>query len=253
MKNLFLVIFFVSFFLRQTPVRAADAPWRLPERERVVFQVKWLGIPAGRIVSEITGIVDWQGHKAYRIEVTARTIGICHTLYRVDDRYVSYLDAEHLYSLRHEIHRREGGYKKDAVIDFDQEKHVAHFKSATEDVEKVFSIPPDTQDTVSAAYAARTMPLLTGDHPVFSICNSESIYTVALPVTGNSRRRVHGLGLTDVVHLQPVGHVNGAKFRAGRMSGYVAAAPGHLPALIIIKAPVFTQVTAILVENKIGK
>ncbi|MBF0388248.1 MAG: DUF3108 domain-containing protein [Candidatus Omnitrophica bacterium] len=241
MKTLFAAIFFILCF--SLPVQAAAPDWVLPEKETVVFRIKWLGITAGEIVSEIKGITELRGRKVYRIEVTARTTGLCSKLYRVEDKYVSYLDVEHLYSLRHEVHRREGGYKKDAVIDFDQEKHLAHFKSATGG-EKHFSIPENTQDTVTAAYVARTFSLEPGGRFAIRVCNSEKNYTIDLAIGSKTKMHTVGKGLVEVVRLQPKAHFKNNVVRDGRLSGYVEAAPGHAPVFIVIKAPVFTRLTA---------
>ena len=243
MKTVWALIFFVMCGI--SPVFAADKPWALPEKERVVFKIKWLGITAGEIVSEIKGITECRGRKAYRIEVTARTVGLCSKLYRVEDKYVSFLDVERLHSLRHEVHRREGGYKKDAVIDFDQDKHRAYFKSATDGSEKSFSIPLDTQDTVTAVYVARTFDLQPGKRFDIKVCNSEKNYTIDLAIANKTKMYSPGKGLVDVVRLQPKAHLKNNVVRDGRLSGYVEVAPGHAPVFIIIKAPVFTRLTAV--------
>ncbi|NLE64583.1 MAG: DUF3108 domain-containing protein [Elusimicrobia bacterium] len=220
--------------------------WMLPQMERLVFRVKWLSIPAGEIISEIKGVETLRGRPVYRIEVTARTTGICSALYRVEDRYVSYLDVERLHTLRHEVHRREGGYEKDAVTDFDQEGHVAHFVSATDGSEKTFSVPPDVQDTITAAYVARLREMAPGVSYEIPVCNSEKNYQVFLVASRRSSLRVPGVGEREVVLIRPYARLGTEEVKEGRMSGHIDAGPGHIPYLIVIKAPVFTKVTASL-------
>jgi hypothetical protein len=239
------------FFLVTCPAIAAPlgagSGWILPQKERLIFRVKWMGIPAGVITSEIKGIEEIRGRRAYRIEVTAKTTGVCSMLYRVEDRYVSYLDIERLHSLRHEVHRREGGYKKDAITDFDQDLHKAHFKSLTDGTEKTLDIPPDTQDTISAAYVMRTRGLEVGGSYEVKICNSEKNYDIFFDVTGMGTLSVAALGPRKVLSVKPHGRLNGKEVRDGRMSGWISAEEGHVPYRIVIKAPVFTQVSAFLV------
>ena len=228
-----------------SPVLAAQAEWKLPAKERVVFKIKWLGVTAGEIVSEIRGIEELRGRKVYRIEVTARTVGVCSALYLVEDKFVSYLDVENLYTLRHEVHRREGMYKKDAVIDFDQVKHRAYFKSASDAREKSFMIAPGTQDTVTAAYVARTFDLRPGKNFEIKVFNNEQNYTIDLGIGKMLKMRTVGKKEpVDVVRLQPRARYKNNVVRAGRLNGYVEAVPGHAPVFIVIKAPVFTRVTA---------
>ena len=247
------IVWGLIFFLVTLPAFAAPSAtgsgWVLPETEKLTFRMKWIGIPAGVITAEIKGIEEIHGRRAYRIEVTAKTTGLCSILYRIEDRYVSYLDIERLHTLRHEVHRREGGYKKDAVTDFDQDLHRAHFKSLSDGSEKTFDIPPDAQDTISAAYVMRTRAFEVGGSYGVKICNSEKNYDILLNVLGTGVLSVAGRGQQKVFSIKPYGHLNGKEVRDGRMSGWVSVEPGHLPYRIVIKAPVFTQVSAFLVTK----
>ncbi|MBF0485897.1 MAG: DUF3108 domain-containing protein [Candidatus Omnitrophica bacterium] len=219
-----------------------------PVGERLVFSVRWLMIHAGEIVSEVKGVEDVHGRKAYRIEVTARTVGFCSKLYRIEDRYISYMDVEELHTLRYEEHRREGSYVRDAVTDFDQENHKARFKNFTDKSEKVYDIPEHVQDTVTAAYYARLLPLKVGRSFGIMAANSERVFDlfVAIPRI----ERVAGLSgkEEDAFFLQPFAHCNGQKVREGKLHGFVSTGKGREPLLIVIQAPVFTQVTAALVS-----
>jgi hypothetical protein len=60
---------------------------------------------------------------------------------------------------------------------------------------------------------------------------------------------VPGRGKREVLLIRPIDKY-GKTVRQGRMSGYVSVEPGHEPYLFIIKAPVFTSVTAHLVATK---
>ncbi len=239
--------------LRSTPAIALTLKEEVEESgiglhpERLVYKIKWLGITAGELVSEVKGIEELRGRKAYRIEVTARTVGFCSTLYRIEDRYVSYLDVEHLYSLRHEVHRREGSYKKDSATDFDHETGKAYFKSETDGSSKVVDIPSDVQDTVTASYAARFLPLEEGKTFSFHVYNSEKVYDLFLNIGAKRVMNVPRRGKKEVFHLVPFARLNGDQVREGSASGYITTDEDRLPFLVVIKAPVFTSVTAILV------
>lgn len=214
--------------------------------ERLVYKIRWLGITAGELVSEVKGIEELRGRKVYRIEVTARTVGFCSTLYRIEDSYVSYLDVEHLYSLRHEVHRREGGYKKDSAVDFDHEAGKAYFKSETDGSSKVVDIPKDVQDTVTASYMARFLPLEQGRTFSFHVYNSEKIYDLFLNIGKKHVMAVPGQGRKEAFYLVPFARFEGERVREGSASGYITDDEKRLPFLMVIKAPVFTSVTASL-------
>lgn len=217
----------------------------LPEYEKLVFEVKWLGIIAGEIVAEIKGRVIWQDRPCYLIEVTARTRGFVSSIYNVDDLYRSYLDAEKYFTLRYEERRQEGSYRKDAVTDFDHAKGKAYFSNAVDGSKKVYDIPYGVQDSVTAAYAARLLPLDVGKVFEFKVCNSEKVYDLYAAITGR-QKIVHDRKIMDTLHLVPFAKINGSEVREGRVSGFLTDDARKVPLRVVIKAPVFTQVTATL-------
>ncbi len=216
---------------------------KMPEHERLVYRITWLGLTAGELVAEVKGRVMWRGRPCYLIEVSARTLGMVAKFYPVEDHYRSYLDAEKFYSLRHEENRREGSYRKDAVTDFDHEAGKASFRNAVDKTEKTFDIPPGVQDNLTSAYIGRLMPLEPGQVYTFKVCNSEKVYDLFVSVS--VRARVMG---RLALHLTPFARLNGEDFREGRASGYVTDDEKKVPFLVVIKAPVFTRVTAVLQE-----
>jgi hypothetical protein len=247
------ILLFVVIFLSIVSVARAEttpASWKLPEHEKMVFKVRWMGITGGEITSEIKGFTEWHGRKAYVIEVRARSVGFCATLFKVDSRYTSYLDAEKLYTLRSEVDRHEGHYKKHSVTEFDQEKHMAYFESFTDGSKKTFKIRENTQDTVTAAFVARTQPFGMDKLLELNICNNERNYSSAFNVVEKIKMSVPGFGKREVFHIRPTDKFYGKYVHKGRMHGYVDAGPGHVPYRIVIKAPVFTSVTALLVDRK---
>jgi hypothetical protein len=221
--------------------------WMFPSHEKLVYRLKWLGITAGEITMEMNGPEEWRGRKAYRIEVHAKTRGICSTIYRIDDRYVSYLDAEEFHALRHEVYRREGNYKKDAITDFDQAAHKAYFKNLTDGSHKVYKIPPHTQDPVTAAYYVRFLPLEPGRTFDLRVANSERNYEMFLKIGDRAQRSAMGKSW-NAYHFEPYAKHKGELVRVGRLSGYISTDNERMPILFVIKAPVFTSVAASLVK-----
>src|SRR5574340_290735 len=73
---------------------------RLPESEELTYKVKWLGIPVGIATARINGIKKINGRDAYELVITAKTNDFCSKIYKVEDRYVSYMDVKEFYTLR---------------------------------------------------------------------------------------------------------------------------------------------------------
>lgn len=225
---------------------------RLPEYEGLIYQVRWLGLPVGTIVASIKGIKKIQGRDAYQLEVIAKTNDFCSSIYKIDDRFVSYTDVENSYTLRHEVYRREGNYKKDAVTDFDQINHRAHFRNFLDNSEKDFDIPKGVQDTLSACYYFRTLPIKVGDRIEYAVCNNEANYQLFGLIENKEFIRIPKLGRMESFFIQPYAKLKGEKVKKGRVSGYFSCDEKRLPLLAVVQAPMFTEVTASLsnIETK---
>lgn len=127
----------------------------LPNYEKLTYEIKWLGIPVGTLTASIKGIDKIVGRDAYVLEAVFKTNSFCSKIYPVEDRYVSYMDKERLCTLRHEVYRKEGRYKKDAITDFDQVNRKARFRNLLDKTEKEYDIPEGVHDFLSAYYYCR--------------------------------------------------------------------------------------------------
>lgn len=219
---------------------------KLPEREELTYRVKWLGFPVGTVTARINGIKKIQGRDACTLEITARTNDFLSRIYPVNDRYVSYIDAENLYTLRHEVYRREGRYKKDAVTDFDQVAHKAYFKNFLDKSEKTIDIPPAVQDPVTMAYFFRTVPLEIGQKKEFYVYNNEATYLLYGVADRKEFVRIPRKEPQEAFHVQPYAKLKGELVKKGKASGYFSCDEKRIPLVGIVKGPVFTEVVAYL-------
>ena len=218
----------------------------LPEYEKLIYTVKWLGIPVGIITASVDGIREINGRKAYKLEVTANTNAFCSAIYKVDDRFVSYMDIENFYTLRHEVYRREGRYKKDAITDFDHENKKAYYQHLPGDSIKTIDIPYGIQDTLSACYYFRLLQVDIGKKIEYAVYNNEKIYQLYGIVEAKDYVRLPRLGRKAAFYIQPYAQIEGEEVKKGRVSGYFSTDSKRLPLLAVVQAPMLTEVTASL-------
>lgn len=228
----------------------AEPKARLPAREEVTFKVKWLGLNVGTIVARIDGIKSVAGRDAYKLVVTAKTNDLLSSIYPVNDRYVSYMDVERLCTLRHEVYRREGRYKKDAVTDFDQTNRKAYFMSLTDGSKKTVDIEPGVQDPVSAAYYFRLIPIELNKKIMIRIYNNEEVYELAGVADKVGPVKIPHMGKREAFHIQPYATLKGELVKKGKASGYFSSDPDRLPLAISVRAPLFTEVIGYLVSER---
>jgi hypothetical protein len=239
-------LFLLSDVQDVTRLTIASSEISLPSYEKLTYDIKWVGIPVGTLTASIKGIEKINGRDAYVLEAVFKTNKFCSAIYSVEDRYISYMDKEKLYTVRHEVYRREGKYKKDAVTDFDQANRKAYFRNLLDKTEKVFDIPEGVHDFLSAYYYFRFLPLKSGDKLRYTVSNNEKNYQVIVFVKSQASIKLGALGKKKALLIQPYALLKGEKIKEGSAQGYYSL-EGNRPLLgAIVTAPVFTKVTAFL-------
>ena len=214
---------------------------RLPEYETMTFNLKWIGIPVGTVTMSVKGISQISGRDAYCLEAVFKANKFLSAIYKIEDRFVSYMDVEKLYTLRQEVYRREGSYQKDAVTVFDQINHKAYFTNSIDQSKKTIDIPADVQDTLSVCYFFMMLPLKVGDKIDCSVYNSEQIYQLMGVVEEKVFIRNAALGLKKSFKMQPYVRQNGKQVQKGNLSAYFSCDKRRVPLVGKLKGVIFTE------------
>lgn len=119
--------------------------------ERLVFNVNYGFITAGEAVMAVAAYDSIAGRKCYRVEFTVNSLPSFSWIYKVEDRYLTFIDTETLAPWKFEQHIREGTYRRDFIAEFDQVNLIA--KTSEGD----YPIPEYVHDIMSAFYYARAM------------------------------------------------------------------------------------------------
>jgi hypothetical protein len=128
--------------------------------ERLVFDVNYGLLTAGEAVMAVADFDSVAGRKVYRVEFTVNSLPSFSWIYKVEDRYYTYIDVQAIVPWKFRQHIREGTYRRDFIAEFDQYRNVATT------TEGVYPIPPYVHDIMSAFYFARTLDFAsmnTGD------------------------------------------------------------------------------------------
>jgi len=145
----------------------------LPISERLVYSAKYGILPAGEIQMEINKGLD--GH--YHIKVTQETKGLFSHIFKIQDTYLSCIDTMSLSSIKFEKHIREGHYKHDQVVLFDQEKGIAIYDDGD-----TVDIVPGAKDIISIIYYIRTLPLESRDKIYLNVHADKHNYTIPVDI-----------------------------------------------------------------------
>lgn len=121
--------------------------------ERLVFNVNYGFITAGEAVMAIPAYDSVAGRRCFRVEFTVNSLPSFSWIYKVEDRYLTFIDTETMAPWKFEQHIREGTYKRDFIAEFDQINHIART------TEGDYPIPEYVHDIMSAFYYSRTLDL----------------------------------------------------------------------------------------------
>lgn len=200
--------------------------------ERLVFSIDYGPVNAGEGVLEVAGMVDYDGHRCFRIESTASSNSFFSGIYRVRDKVISYIDEAGLFSRYFMKRLREGTYRKTVEMEFDHEAGKARYHNGKE-----YDIPAGVHDVLSAFYYVRTLDLEVGQDVFLSAHSSRETYDMRVIV--HSRETVDtALGPFDCFVIQPVMVGEGLFKHEGDLMIYMSADEKRIPVLMKTKLPV---------------
>ncbi|MBL7070290.1 MAG: DUF3108 domain-containing protein [Candidatus Omnitrophica bacterium] len=212
-------------FAEKPPEPKIEAPDQEPViGESLIYTVRWLGVPMGKVTLKVEGIENLDNHQCYHISALASPNNLLKKIHNLQYQADSYIDKRLLVSRRFQKTRTLGGKYNHLVIDFNPEDNTAEFKSEgtsstsvkVSDKRKKLNIenprtnkiPAGTQDLLSALYYIRWIDLGDGgDHPVniyYAGRNWKANFGAGQPYWRDIRKK----GTFGVIELSPSSGLN---------------------------------------------
>lgn len=168
--------------------------------EKLIFDVGFGFITAGKAVMEIPNYEYHKGRKVFRVEFKVNTFPFFSTFYKVEDRYISLIDCEGIFPWRFEQHIKEGGYEHDFKAEFD------HKNKTAITVKDTFSIEPFVHDILSALYYTRIIDYseMRGGH-IIELKNfyKDTTYNLNIRFRGREKIKVDA-GTFQCIIVEPI-------------------------------------------------
>ncbi|MHB8079717.1 MAG: DUF3108 domain-containing protein [Candidatus Krumholzibacteriia bacterium] len=226
------------------PDSAAAVPFA--PGERLVFSIDYGPVNAGEGTLEVRGLVMTDGHPCYLIESRAASNRFFSTFYMVRDRVVSHIDVVHLYSRYFAKRLREGDYRQNIEVRFDQEAGKAHYADG-----RTFDTMPGIHDVLSAFYYVRTLALEPGRTYHVETHSSRKNYPLEVIVHGRERVKVPA-GEFDCLVVEPVIIGDGLFQHEGRLTIWLTDDARRMPVLMKTRVKV-GSIDASLKEYVLGQ
>jgi Protein of unknown function (DUF3108) len=153
-------------------------------------------------------------------------------IFKVRDRYESFIDTASLIPYKFIRNVDEGGYKKYELVNFDQVKNEAVSQHGT------FKVPPCIQDVLSSIYYARNIDFnkyKTGDKIPFNMFLDDEVYSLYIRYMGKEIIKTR-YGKFRAIKFKPM-LIKGTIFEGGeKMTVWVSDDPNHIP--LRIESPI---------------
>jgi hypothetical protein len=204
------------------------------EGERLVFDVGYSFITAGEAVMSIPKTDSVFGRSVYEIRFTVNSTKTFSWIYKVEDRYETFLDIQGVFPWHFTQKVREGSYSRDFSAWFDQVKNIAYAG------DKQYPIPPYVHDAVSAFYFVRTLDYSksrVGEKIMLQNFFRDTTYSLAVKFLGRQRIDVDA-GTFDCIIVEPLMKEGGLFKSEGRVIIWLTDDERKIPVRVSTKVVV---------------
>ncbi|MBS1903373.1 MAG: DUF3108 domain-containing protein [Bacteroidetes bacterium] len=200
--------------------------------ERLTFDISYGFITAGQAVMTIPDYKYVNGRQTYEINTYAVSTETMDNVFKVRDKYATYLDVDGIYPHRFEQHVREGKYTKDYEAFFDQEEGTAE----TDDGQK-YKIPRFVHDILSAFYYVRVLDLKhyhKGDKITLENFYDGKVHPLDVMVLGRQQVEV-AAGTFNCVVVEPMVVAGGLFKNEGSIQVWLSDDENKIPVKMVSK------------------
>lgn len=215
--------------------------------ERLVYDLKWMGIKAGTASLEIINEED-----TTKIISQAHSAKFVSLFYKVEDRIESTLSRTSSQSpigtpIKYRVKIREGKHRRDKEVIFNHGEGKALYFDYRNNEEEAFKVPAPIFDPVSGFYYFRTLELVVGEPLYITIFDNKKIWDVEVQVLRKETVTLPA-GTFDTIVVKPLLKSEGIFSRKGEVHIWLTDDEKHIPVLVTLKVKI-GHVTATLVEG----
>lgn len=200
--------------------------------EKLTFDVGYKFITAGTAVMQIGDKpTTVSGRPCYDVRFDVRTTSSFDKVFKVRDRYQTYIDVDGIFPWRFEQTVREGNYSRDFSAIIDQRANMA------KTTEGSFKVSPYVHDILSAFYYVRALDLRSlkkGQSFTLKNFYGKQTYDLRVRVLGRERVEVDA-GTFDCIVVEPLVVEGGLFKNEGRIVVYMTDDDRKIPVKVSTK------------------
>ncbi|NUM87926.1 MAG: DUF3108 domain-containing protein [Bdellovibrionales bacterium] len=203
------------------PDRWKGRPPMFRPGDRSVYDITFFGATAGELDLRVLPNKIVADRNVFHVRAEAKSTSVFALFYRVNDYGESFIDAEAIVPLKFQLRQDESIQQRDIVELYDHKKRKMYYWSKWEHKKKgnrldkfEIDIPNFTQDSVSAFYFIRTLPLEEGKSYQFDVSTNGKMRTVRATVVRRERLQTRA-GEFPTIVVKPEVVLDGILQKAG--------------------------------------
>jgi hypothetical protein len=203
--------------------------------EKLTFDLGYKFITAGQATMQIAEKpATVSGRPTYEVRFDVRTTSSFDKVFKVRDRYQTYIDVDGIFPWRFEQSVREGKYSRDFAANIDQRANMA------KTTEGSFKVPQYVHDILSAFYYTRALDLRSMKKgQSFSMKNfyGKKTHDLRVKILGRERVEVPA-GTFDCIVVEPMVSEGGLFKSEGRIVVYLTDDDRKIPVKVSTKVAI---------------
>lgn len=185
--------------------------------ETLEYDIRWMGIGVGTAMLQVKEIESLGERQVYHMIMRARSNRFLSAFYPVEDEIHSYIDVETLVPYKYRKIQREGRYRADEEMVYDQTAHRATYRSFRSDSVKEMEIPPNVQDSLSTLYYFRTLPVELEKSLFIEVNADEKNWRLEIKILKTGMLKLVRRKEIPALLVEPLAKFHGVFIRKGRM------------------------------------
>jgi hypothetical protein len=223
-----------------TARQAAARPGRFafPPGERLVYAVRYLGVPIGHVWLEVARWIERDGRRLAHLVAGAETNDFWSAIYPIRDVSEAWVDVDRLITVRTRTHTRHGRTREVwEQVDFDWATHYVHIHEEKRHRDRLrriaFDFGPFVHDTFDLFYALRALPLEPGFAARLPVYANRKVYAFHVDVVRRERTDTDLFGEVPALVLQPYDVLDGKPAGGGEGEVWVREGPRRVPLRVV--------------------
>jgi hypothetical protein len=175
------------------------------QSERLTYGISYLGLGAGELTLEVLPFKTMANRKVYHVRGNAVSSAVFSLFYQLNDVVETFIDYEGMFSHRFHLVLNETKQQRDSLELYDSEKQQTYYwdratrkNQSPSETKKYSPIQAFSQDSVSALYYLRTIPLTVGSVVTVPIVSEGNTWDAVCTVV---RREIVGSPMGDIPAL----------------------------------------------------